>query len=158
MFLRFGKAMAVSTCRATTMAARFKDRTNDFRAAVELQISRQLAADDSAGTSARRPLLNGADSSAAGTSTSGAQAEPSTGPKAARAEFARRAGAIGREIGQTTAKLEKLAQCEFLEEHNTDTSNVFKDVHTHATSLVKRTDADCALVANYSGQAQVAIR
>lgn len=80
------------------MSRPFFDRTSEFRSAVESAAFRAASAGSSS-AQAQQPLLNG---SAGGAAPKGRNAQ--------RSEFARMAAKIGKDIQQTTGKLEKLAQ------------------------------------------------
>lgn len=77
-----------------------QDRTNEFRS-VLVQVQKRQAS-SKVGTQ-RQSLLS--DSQKAANGSANGDAKPS------RKEFARRAAEIGRGIGATMGKLEKLAQC-----------------------------------------------
>lgn len=77
-----------------------QDRTNEFRSVLAQAQKRQAA---SKVGSQRQSLLTEAQKAAANGTPDG---------KPRRSEFARKAAEIGKGIGATMGKLEKLAQCE----------------------------------------------
>lgn len=103
-----------------------KDRTSEFHSTLASIRSRQAVpagntSSKSHAKEARQPLLGGPSSGASGSGGDGAQilrapGSAASGPKADSknlSEFGRMAGGIAKDINATTAKLGKLAQCEF---------------------------------------------
>lgn len=102
-----------------------KDRTNEFKSAVESARLRSTASSSS--SSSKRPLLPANNHAAASAAMTGA-----------RSDFARMAAKIGKDIQGTTFKLDKLAQRTFPVHSASSSSSVSGTWSSFVPSFVRR--------------------
>ncbi|KAF8476832.1 t-SNARE [Kalaharituber pfeilii] len=122
------------------MAISIQDRTAEFHTVVN-SLSRRINRPASAATGAKQPLLSDVPDRPGST----------TGRKAARSEFARRAAEIGRNINSTMGKLERLAQ---LAKRKT----LFDDKPVEIAELTYVIKQDLSSINSQIGQLQALVR